>query len=135
MSISSTAAFGPRQFRLVLPNDTIYSGDVTFTVTPPRITSINDSGLFGPVTRAEVAPGTSGLIRFYGPGLNQVMAVRFSGEGVTGTLESNPQGLVGLYMFIDVRLTVSPSAPLGDRDIELVLANDRTAAGSYMARR
>ena len=61
-------------------------------------------------------------MRIYGVGLFNVTGVRISGEGVTATLEPTPRQGPALNPFILVSLNVSPTAPLGDRTIEVVLA-------------
>lgn len=125
LTIAPTATLGPRRFTLTLPNGTVDSGALTFTVSSPRITSIDTRGdLYGdsdPPTA--VAPGTSGRMRMYGLGLSHVVGVRFSGEGVAGTLEPIPPQGPALNPFIRVSLTVSPTAVLGERTIELILAD------------
>ncbi|MCS6804021.1 MAG: hypothetical protein RMM98_00200 [Acidobacteriota bacterium] len=128
LSISPVATPGPRRFRLRTPNGMVHSGDVTFTVSPPRVTSIDTTngywqGIADPPTA--VVPGTSGLIRIYGIGLADVVGVRISGEGVTARLDPMPRQGPTLNPFILVRVNVSPDAPLGPRTLELELASGK----------
>jgi hypothetical protein len=123
LSISPTAPVGSRRFRLRLANGMVHSGDVSFTISLPRVTVIDTRGdLFslGDPT-SEVAQGTSGRIRIYGVGLFTVIGVRISGEGVIGRLEPTPRQGPDLNPYIVVTLTVSATAALGERTIELSL--------------
>lgn len=128
LSISPAAPPGPRRFRLTTPNGMVHSGEVTFTVSLPRVTTIDTTNAYWQALSdppTAVVPGTGGLIRIYGIGLADVTGVRISGEGVSATLEPTPRQGPALNPFILVRVTVSPTAPLGERTIELELAGGK----------
>jgi hypothetical protein len=121
--ISPTAVLGPRGFHLALPNGGVEGGEINFTASLPRITSVDTRGNIGDIeiNPTDAAVGTSGLIRIYGVGLRNVVSVRFSGEGVVGTLEPVPRQGSTLNPYILVRLQISPTVPIGERAIELTL--------------
>jgi hypothetical protein len=130
LSIRREATLGSYSFTLRTPHGIVRSGDVVFTVTTPRITKMNTAGGFFTILDVPdaAAPGTSGMAAIQGIGLIGVEAVTFSGVGVTATVVPPPPDLFVDWLNPGVLLnvTVSQSAPLGERSIELTL----TGAGA-----
>lgn len=110
---------GPRHFTLMTPRGPVFSGDVVFTVSEPRVIGF----------RYEGSPGTSGYINVYGVGFDGTQEIRFDGEGVTVRDfmlygEINP--------IICMHVDISPTAPLGPRRFSVVTSHGVIDSGQVM---
>lgn len=122
ITIAERASFGPRRFTLITPDGAIMSGEVTFIVQPPEIIDFGDP---------EGAPGSSGRVDVCGIGLDEVVEARFSGSGVTATVDPPPlsEGARVLNPALSLILRIRSDAAPGPRTVTLRNSRGEIATG------
>jgi hypothetical protein len=125
--VDASAPLGPRHFTLITPEGEVSSGDVVLIVEEPKITAFIDNSHEG-------APGSRGLISIMGIGLDDATEISFSGTGVTGKVLPLGHERFFLNPSVAVELTISASAPLGERVFTIMTSHGPVTSGDVKFR-